>query len=342
MNERLDALEDALAELQVRCVPITSGAAPRPWRREFPLDAVSLHVPLEGRCHIDVDTPIWVHRLERGQVLLVNRGVAGALRPASESDPPPEVFSARIELEAPHGHPLLDAMPQLVQASPGDGAAPRSFGPLLEAFLVEFRMPVLGRGALAARLCEGLFIEALRSHLLDLSWADTGWFRVLADPVIKAQLGLPPSETGKVATVTNLAAAANRSPRRFGARFRQFAGFTPSDHVRHTRARRAARLLREGETDLARIAHVTGYRSRPSFCRAFKRELGVSPASYWRTVHGRRFPRQPDGPEKTRWDAEAEYGCPDMWELRFALEEEADEAGTRSASDRPGHPTEPE
>ena len=82
---------------------------------------------------------------------------------------------------------------------------------------------------------------------------------------------------------------------------------------------------------------MTGYRSRPSFCRAFKRELGVSPAAYWRRVHRRPFPRHPDGPEKTRWEAEAAYGCPDMWELRFALEEE-----DVPDSDERAHPSEPE
>jgi len=85
---------------------------------------------------------------------------------------------------------------------------------------------------------------------------------------------------------------------------------------------------------------VTGYGSRPSFCRAFKRELGVSPAAYWRGVHKRPFPRQPEGPEKTQWEAEAEYGCPDMWELRFTLEEEAEGDGPGSAER--AHPSEPE
>lgn len=340
MSERPDPLEDALTELQFRCVSMSGQEPSSAWRRDLPLSSVTLHVPIEGSCHIDVDTPIWLHRLERGEVLLVNKGVGGALRAVSENDPP-KVFSAQVEFEAPHGHPLLAAIPEVVQAAPGP--APRSFGPLLDALLAEFVLPVLGREVLVLRLCEGLFIETLRWHLGDLQWTDKGWLRVLADPGLRAQLGPALSETGKVETVKALAAAAGRSPRRFGARFRQFAGFTPSELIRDTRARRAARLLRQGETDLARIAHVTGYRSRPSFCRAFKRGLGVSPATYWRSVHGRRFPRQAEGRERTTWELEAEYGCPDMWELRFALEEEA-EAGAAPEGSPPlgADPAEPE
>ena len=173
-------------------------------------------------------------------------------------------------------------------------ASPRSFDPLLEALLAEITRPRVGHGVLVLRLCEGLFIQALRSQLLDVNWNDRGWFRVVADPVLRTWPGPGATDTDAVQSVAELAASVNRSPRRSSARFRELAGFTPSAHLRHTRARRAARMLRDGETDLARIAHLTGYRSRPSFCRAFKRELGVSPAAYWRRVHGRRFPRQRD------------------------------------------------
>ena len=340
MVERRDPLDDALSELRFRCVPLLTPEEPRPWRRDFPRDTVSLHVPLEGSCHIDVETPIWTHRLERGEILVVNRGLGGALRAAGKLESPPKIVSVRVEFEAPHGHPLLESLPDLIQASPTGGDAPRSFGPLLDGFLAEMSRPRIGQEVLIVRFCEALFIQGLRSHLMDISWDDRGWFRAVADPLLGTWPGSGASEIGALESLSGLAACVGRSPRRSSARFRKLAGFTPSDLLQRTRARRAARLLREGATDLARIAHVTGYRNRPSFCRAFKRELGVSPAAYWRSVHGRRFPRQPSGPEKTGWEAESAYGCPDMWELRFTLEEEADDAVARSGER--GDPAEPE
>ncbi|HVP61410.1 MAG TPA: AraC family transcriptional regulator [Myxococcaceae bacterium] len=297
----MDALEDALAELRVRCVLLPEGAASSPWQRDFPEDAVSLHVLIRGQCHIQIPVPVWVHRLVLGEILLVNRGVGGRLRATSESDDPPRVLSARLDFEAPHGHPLLDSLPPVVQASVNQVPSPRSFGPLLDALLAELDVPLLGRDEIVRRLCEALLVQALRTHLHRLNWTDTGWLRVLADPVIKAQLAPQPREEASRATVRELARCAGRSPRGFRARFKKFAGFTPSSHCRQAHARRAAKLLRQGETDLARIAHLTGYRSRQGLCRAFKRELGVSPAAYWRSVHGRRFPRRPSAP--TRGDA---------------------------------------
>ena len=62
--------------------------------------------------------------------------------------------------------------------------------------------------------------------------------------------------------------------------------------------------------------------------------------AYCRGIHKRPFPRQPEGPEKTRWEAEAACGRPDMWELRFALQEEVDEGAADSAERT--HPAESE
>jgi hypothetical protein len=52
-----DALAEALEE-SISPRPFETTGAQRPWRRDFPLDAVSIHVPLDGACHVAVDTPI--------------------------------------------------------------------------------------------------------------------------------------------------------------------------------------------------------------------------------------------------------------------------------------------
>jgi AraC-type DNA-binding domain-containing proteins len=298
MDEATDALEDALTELRFRCGLLDEGPVPGRGRRAFPVDAISLHIPLAGRCHIDVALPIWLHRLEPGEILMVKQGVDGALRATSDGSPPPKVLSMRVDFDAPHGHPLLESLPPLIRATVRKVPAPGSFEPLLAALLAEYAMPMLGRREVSRALCEGLFVQALRMHLHDLDWTDKGWLRALADPVIKGQLSPPDPAGPSSETVRSLADASGRSERRIRARFAQFAGSSPSEHIRRSRARRAARLLRDGETDLARIARLTGYRTRQAFCRAFKRELGVSPAAYWRSANGRRFPRQPKGPTK--------------------------------------------
>jgi AraC-like DNA-binding protein len=337
MVECLDALAHALIELRFRCVPIPSRETSVPWRREFPGSLVSLHIPIRGRTDIDVPNPKWLHPLEPGEVLLVDRGVAGGLRAKDEDDTVPKVFSTGVAFDAPHGHPLLDGMPEVIQAAP-TGKGTRSFGFLLEAVLAELMYPTIACEAVVPRLCEALFVEVLRHHLIDFSWDETGWLRALGDPAVRSGLDASRDVQGNPIPLRDVSRSSGRSRRRFGARLRQFAGLTPSEYLLGTRIRRAARLLRDGETDLSKIAHLTGYGSRPSFCRAFKRELGLSPAQYWRSVHHRRFPRQERASPPS--ECELDSGCPGRCEVRFASEEEAEAATTRSGEG--ADPSEPE
>jgi AraC-like DNA-binding protein len=282
-----DPLVVALEELRLRCVLIVEPDAPGPWRRTFPADAVSLHVVLEGGCLIDADLQLWRARVDPGELLLVNRGVPGALRATCEADPP-LVLSARVHLEAPLGHPMLDAIPPLIRARAA--WIPRSFEPSLHALREELAIPTLGGGVVASRLCEVLVVQALRAHITDdLSWTDQGWFRMLADPVLREQLA-EASRPG--ATVASLAKALGRSRQRTRARVTQLGGATPSSLIRQARVRGAAELLRAGETDLERIAEATGFSSRQALSRAFRRELGVTPAGHWRATHRMPFPRR--------------------------------------------------
>ncbi|HET9155542.1 MAG TPA: cupin domain-containing protein [Myxococcaceae bacterium] len=276
----------ALEDLKFRCSVIAEEQPNRPWTRTFPDDAITLHAVVAGDCLLDTDLPVWRYRVHEGEVLVVSGGAARGLRPLLQAQPP-DVVSARVHLEAPLSHPLLDAFPRLIRASPG--AVPHSFQPVLEALRQEISFQKLGRDAVVAGLCEVLFVHAVRAHLQDLSATDRGWLRMLADPLLREQLALA-SAPG--ATVAGCAAGVGRSRQRTRARFFELGATRPSHFLRKERMRRAAALLAGGETDLARIARATGYATRQGLCRAFRRELGVSPAQHWRAVHGRAFPRR--------------------------------------------------
>jgi len=286
MDLKDDALTAALHDLRLRCVPLQEGASRGEWRRSFPLDDISLHLVISSDCLVSAAVPMWRHRLTRGEMLVVNRGVEGELRSTSGDHRPPEVLSMRVQLDALHGHPLVDSLPPLIRTNLT--GVPRSFGPAMDTVLEELSIPVVGRGAIVRRLCEVLFIQALRMHLGDLSWDDQGWFRALADPVLREHMHLA---ANPFASVSVLASASHRSTRRIRARFLQFSGSRPAVFVREARVWRAAALLRQGESDLEKIAALTGYGSRQALARAFRRRLGVSPTEYWRQVLSRPFPR---------------------------------------------------
>jgi AraC-like DNA-binding protein len=291
---RIDALVSALKELRLRCELLERIPGSR--RVAFPADAISLHLVLSGEYLIDADveTPRFVVRSD--ELLVVNRGVGGGLRPISDGDGA-EVLSARVQVDAPLGHPMLEALPKLIRTSPG--SLPRSFGPTVHALQQELSIPVLGAEFVVQRLCEVLFVQALRHHIRDdLAWNDQGFFRLLADPVLSEHLGEACQPSG---SVSSLARALGRTRQRTHARFKQFGATSPSAFLRHGRVRVAAELLRAGETDLARVAMSSGYGSQQALSRAFRREFGTSPAAHWRSLHRRPFPRrrrrtEQDGP----------------------------------------------
>ena len=307
----------------------------RPWRRDFPLDAVSIHVPLEGACHIAVDTPIWTHRLERGEILVVNRGIGGAVLARDEGEPP-QVVSARVEFEAPHGHPLLEGLPDLIQAGPTGGADP---DPSAHSSTHSSRRGAAARGLgmIALRFFEALFVQALRCHLLDVNWNDRGWFRVLADPVLSPSPGPGASDSGGVQSVTELSAfgesipAAVQRPVSRAGRDHPFRP-PPADPCTASGSTPARRRDRSGK-DRPR----DGLPKPPELLSCLQARARSVPGRVLAERSSAAVSAAPDGPEKTRWEAEAAYRCPDMWELRFALEEQ-----DVADSDERAHPSKPE
>ena len=65
----------------------------------------------------------------------------------------------------------------------------------------------------------------------------------------------------------------------FAARFADVVGEPAMRYLTSWRLRLARNLLRESDEPIGVVAEKLGYRSEAAFCRAFKRELGVSPGS---------------------------------------------------------------
>ena len=66
-----------------------------------------------------------------------------------------------------------------------------------------------------------------------------------------------------------------------GERFNELLGAPPMQYLARWRTSLAARLLRESDVPVLRVATDVGYESEAAFNRAFKRELGLPPAA-WR------------------------------------------------------------
>jgi AraC family transcriptional activator FtrA len=85
--------------------------------------------------------------------------------------------------------------------------------------------------------------------------------------------------------VADLAAEAAMSERTFLRRFRENVGMTPAAWLLRERIRRARDLLEEHHLALDDIAVACGFRSAETFRSAFKRIVGVPPATYRARFH---------------------------------------------------------
>ena len=138
-----------------------------------------------------------------------------------------------------------------------------------------------GSPAVAVRLAELLFIEAVRRHIASLPPGERGWLAGLRDPVVGRALGLIHGRKAHRWTVPELARECGASRSAFAERFTTLMGESPVRYAARQRLSLAAHRLKEYEDSVATIAFEIGFESEAAFSRAFKREFGKSPAA-WR------------------------------------------------------------
>jgi len=105
-------------------------------------------------------------------------------------------------------------------------------------------------------------------------------------------------------TLPSLAALCNMSRATFVRHFEETVGRSASDLLTEVRMTLAARQLQQTDLPTAAIGEAVGYRSEAAFQRAFKQQMGVTPAK-WRAAATTRE----DGSE-VQADSEAEVEAP--------------------------------
>jgi AraC-like DNA-binding protein len=141
-----------------------------------------------------------------------------------------------------------------------------------------------GGETVITRLADILVIQAIRSWIDTAPEADRGWIAALRDEQIGQALVAIHREPERDWTVGSLASEVGMSRSAFSARFTDLVGESAMRYLTHWRMQLAHTHLRETSDSLSVLAFKLGYQSETSFCRAFKREFGVSPGSVRRTM----------------------------------------------------------
>jgi AraC family transcriptional regulator, alkane utilization regulator len=197
--------------------------------------------------------------------------------------------------------PLLDAMPSLTCIRVREGALVLESYTDSGRYLEPVRLPEPthwwqaaiahlvaetsrsgpGNRAVLARLAELLFMEVLRWQLTYLSNGNTGWLAGLNDPHVGRALVLMHADPARGWTVEDLAREAGISRAAFAKRFVDLLGDTPMQYLAGWRMHLARSLLRGSNIGIAQLAVRVGYESEAAFSRAFRRAVGIPPAT-WR------------------------------------------------------------
>lgn len=120
-------------------------------------------------------------------------------------------------------------------------------------------------------------IYCLLCHLLAGSSENDGF-----DGLISRALAYMDSHFSEKLSVETVAAHVGLSASYFTKQFRQRTGYSPYEYITLQRIDYAKELLLTSQRTIGQIAFETGYQSEENFIRAFKKKVGLSPASFRR------------------------------------------------------------
>jgi AraC-like DNA-binding protein len=176
-------------------------------------------------------------------------------------------------------NPLLASLPRVLHAS--DGPSGGWLSRLMEMAEQEARSPRPGGEGVLARLSELMFVEILRRHLELLPAGRTGWLAGLRDPHVGKAMALLHARPGHAWTLDGLGHEAGLSRSALAQHFTELVGEPPIQYLARWRMQVAAGLLDTTRDGVAAIGAQVGYTSEAAFNRAFKKLVGMPPAT-WR------------------------------------------------------------
>lgn len=326
-----DPLSDVLHAVRLQGAVFFHIEACAPWVAEAPRacriaqqtmpgsqHVIEWHAVIRGACFGGI-VGERQHRLEAGDVVVFPHGDAHTMSsaPGMRAEPRLDVYHRGPDEQLPfrlkHGvgtpevqilcgflgcdvrpfNPLLPTLPRMLRArDPGGRDGPLAH--LVQLALAESEHKGLGGETMLARLSELMFVEVIRRHLETLPPGRHGWLAGLRDEFVGKALALLHADPARPWTLELLAREVGLSRSALAERFTRHAGEPPMQYLAQWRMQVATRLLERGEDGVAGVAAAVGYGSEAAFSRAFKKLVGVPPAT-WRRRDRRAAAADVDG-----------------------------------------------
>lgn len=175
---------------------------------------------------------------------------------------------------------VLDEMPDFFHFEGGEpGAA--YLDDIVRLLGRELARPQVATGVVIDSLVDLVLIQLIRGWLSRNAAEHRGtWLGWVDDPVVRAAVERIHADPAGEWTVATLASALNVSRATLARRFQTAMGRSPASYVAQWRMDLAAVRLRDTREPVEAVAARVGYRSVPSFTRAFVRDRGVTPGAY--------------------------------------------------------------
>jgi len=213
-----------------------------------------------------------VQRPVDGGLLQIKCGGGGALT---------RIVCGFLAGERLEDNPVVRALPAVLQVDYGCGVSAEWMRSTFRYAADEIAAGRMGSDSTLAKLSELLFIEAIRAYAERLPEGQTGWLAGLKDPYVSRALALLHARLCEPWTVEALGREIGLSRSALSERFARVIGMPPMQYLTKWRIQMAGQELLSSSKSIDRIADDVGYESEASLSRAFRRIMGVPPAT-WR------------------------------------------------------------
>jgi AraC-like DNA-binding protein len=308
----MDALSEVLQDFRLTGVSYGRCELRAPWGLDFAEQKLlRFHFVSEGTCWLHTDANGW-QQLQEGDLVLLPQGVAHRL--AGCRDTPSStltgcqitrfggnvcsvvqpgdgatttLFSGSMELGSLALHPLLEAMPEVLQGCDVVSRDPL-VKPLLDTMTIEAAQPRMGSATILSRMADLVTARLIRCWADSAPNSTTGWLAAIRDPSIGRALAAIHRDPGSNWTLERLASIAGQSRSVFAERFSALMREGPAHYLGRWRMQLAHAWLAGDGLAVADVAFRLGYESEASFSRAFKRIVGKPPGLVRREGSGRK------------------------------------------------------
>lgn len=175
-------------------------------------------------------------------------------------------------------HQVIERLPPFIHIPNYGERAGRWMEATLGIISAEAGSNKLGGDLIALRMSEVIFAQAIRMYIEGQAGDQEG-LSGFADPHITRALSAFHENPATNWTVERMAQLAGLSRTGFAGRFTDKMGITPMQYVTSWRMQLARQGLMNEQLAVAEAAEIAGYASEAAFARAFKKEIGMTPAA---------------------------------------------------------------